>query len=139
MAYSDEKMTFDEYENRYFLTENALLNTGIDIRARWNDATAGEDAVRQLLRDATTAVYNYAHDGVFDTQKQDYVINECKETRQGIYRALLAMAVSLARYGYRADSVDEGERAVAIPEAVKAEFDIVYPFLGHTLKYSGRW
>lgn len=141
MHTDDEKMIFDEYENRYKLTEEALLANGIDIRARYTEAGIGDAglAITALISDATNIVYNYAHDGVYDNCKQDFILNNDEIVRKGVYRALLAMAKSLARYGNRLNSVEGGERGVAIPVEVKAEFEIVYPHLGHTLKYAGRW
>lgn len=137
----NELMRFDEITNRYYITETALLNRGIDIRARYTaqGLSDGGEAVNALLNDATDLVYNYAHDGVFDNDRQDYILATNEEARTHLFRALMAMAISLARYGNRLDSVEEAERAVAIPSQVKAEFDVVLPSLGHTLKYAGRW
>ena len=142
MAYNDDRMVFDETTNRYYITEQALIEHGVDVRARFTAqglSDGGAHAVNALISDATDLVYNYAHDGVYDTAVQDYILANEEKVRPGLFRALLAMAVSLARYGNRMDSVEAEERAVAIPSQVRAEFDIVYPCLGHTLKYSGRW
>jgi hypothetical protein len=49
--YTDERLRWDDYENRYYLTEKALINIGIDIRSRlaFNKVSSPEYIINGFL------------------------------------------------------------------------------------------
>lgn len=141
--FTDDKLRWDEYEERYFITEDALKLAGVDLRARFTSAGKNADSVvKSMIRLASSIFYGYLHDGSLSTEIQDHFVHHTLDCRVGIYRSLLEIAISLARYGNRFDSVEEAERIVAIPMLVRQECEVDYDFLNcgtHAMKYSGRW
>lgn len=139
--YSDERMTWDDYDRRYYLTEESLKKAGLDLRGRYTAQGVGDPGavIQSIIRICTDTVYGYMHGYAFRTDLQDAAIATIEEARRKIYAALMAMIVPLARYGDRRDSVEKGERDIAIPEGVKNALSELIPGLGHSLIYSGRW
>ena len=137
--YTDERLRWDDYENRYYLTEKALINIGIDIRSRlaFNKVSSPEYIINGFLDDLTDLVYNYIHKFSTNNECQDFTIAHCEEARKIIFRALKTQAKYVLLNGNLTLSVHEEERKAAISSEVTEILNTIITELGASLLYTG--
>ena len=113
--YSDDHMIFDPNTNRYYLTEQALLDCGIDLRARLaaRKAISPDNVIHSILRIATRHVYAFIHRYNIDNAAQDKAVACVPSLRPIIEEALLVQAVYTLNVGDLSNSVKPEERAAA--------------------------
>lgn len=113
--YDDDHMIFDPHINRYYLTEQALLDCGIDLRARLaaRKAVSPDNVINSVLRIATRHVYAFIHRYNINNPAQDQAIACVPSLRPIIYDALLTQAVYTLTVGDLSNSVKPEERAAA--------------------------
>ena len=135
--FNDDNMVFRD--GRYYLTENALNNNGINLRKRL-ESVPGTNAVaviNRLVTIATNQIYNYIHSFNSDNNAQDAIIANTPSMRDIIYRALIAQIEYLLLKGDLTRSTDIKDRQIAIDESAKAELNRVIPELGVPITYAG--
>lgn len=137
--YSDERLTWDESDGRYYITEQALKNNGLDLRARLsdNDTISADVIVNKIIRYSTSMIYNFIHAHNEDNRTQDRLIAGVPSLRNIIYHALLAQAEYLTANGDPSLSLDPNIRALAISEMAKLELYTDVEELGVSICYSG--
>ena len=137
--YNDDYMQFDEFENQYILTEKALINRGIDLRARLaqRKAITPENVINGLLYTVSDMIYNYICACNDDDLRQKYLIANVPSLRQIIYKAMLYQAQYVLMVGNLSLSVDNDKRIKSIDENAKRILNTVVPELGKPITYSG--
>ena len=137
--YDDEYMTFDDMEKQYVLTEKALINHGIDLRARLaqRKAIAPENVISGLLHTVSDMIYNYVCSFNNDDIRRKELIEKIPSLRQVIYKAMLYQAQYLLFVGNLSLSVDTDKRAKAIDENAKRILETTIPELGTPITYAG--
>lgn len=139
MAYSDDRMIFDEYSGRYVLTERALLDNGIDIRSRLerNRTVNATAVINRTLRRVSDMIYNYIHRFNLDNKQQDLWVASIESLREIIYRAMLEQAEYFLMNGDLSRSVERDKREVAIDYSAQQTLSTVVPELGAPITYQG--
>ena len=139
MAYSDDRMIFDEYSGRYVLTERALLDNGIDLRSRLerNRTVNATAVINRTLRRVSDMIYNYVHRFNLDNKQQDLWISSIESLREIIYRAMLEQAEYFLMNGDLSRSVERDKREVAIDYSAQQTLSTVVPELGAAITYQG--
>lgn len=139
MAYSDNKMIFDELTGRYVLTEQALLENGIDLRSRLerNRTVNATAVINRTLRRVSDMIYNYVHKFNLDNKQQDLWIASIPALRQIIYTAMLEQAEYFLMNGDLSRSVERDKREVAIDYSAQQTLSTVVPELGAPITYQG--
>lgn len=92
LPYNDEFMIFDERTNQYVLTEKALENAGIYIRARLSHSPVvnATNVINGLCRTATRHVYSFIHlHRSEDASEIDYYIANTHSLRDVMREALV--------------------------------------------------
>lgn len=137
--YTDERLRWDDYENRYYLTEKALIDIGINIRSRlaFNKVSSPEYIINGFFDDITDLIYNYIHKHSANNELQDYLIAHYEEARKVIYRALKTQAKYVLLNGNLTLSVHEDERKAAISPEVTEILNTIITELGASLLYTG--
>lgn len=137
--YNDDKMRFDELTGRYILTETAIENNGISLRARLsaNRTINPTTVINSLLTRASDMIYNYIHAFNIDNRHQDYLIANIPELRIIIYRAMLQQVEYILMNGDLSRSVDKDKRDIAIDASAKQTLETVIPSLGVPITYIG--
>lgn len=137
--YSDELMRYDELTNMYYLTEQALVRRGIDLRTRLSmtNSPSPEYVINGLLITVSELIYNYIHSFSQYNSKQDKIINHIEQARSIVYKALLQQAVYMLKVGNLSLSVDENVRKQAIDYSAKVTLDTIIVEMGIPLTYSG--
>lgn len=137
--YSDELMTFDEGRNMYFLTEEALVRRGINMRYRlaMTQAPSPEYIINGLLETVSEMIYNYIHEYAHDNEYQDKIINHIEQARSVIYRALLQQAVYVLKVGNLSLAIDDAVRRRAIDDNAKITLNTTIQEIGRPITYIG--
>lgn len=136
--YNDSNMIFDSAKGRYILTENALIQNGVNIRSRLIQGAAGaETIIARILDYSSMMIYNYIHQFSFDNNRQDERIATIPSLRKIIYEAMLNQTEYLLLNGDFSRSADEAKRKLAIDDAAKQILNRVVPELGVPITYSG--
>lgn len=137
--YSDELMRWDEASRRYYLTEDALLQNGINLRGRLdaNDTVNAYNVITRLLKHTSNMIYNYIHSFSIDNYAQDERIATIPSLRSIIYDALICQAEYLLLNGDFSRSADPAKRALAIDDNAKQRLSDTAPELGVSILYSG--
>ena len=137
--YSDERMAWDGERKRYFLTEEALVESGTDLRAMLsaNDTVGADFVIRRVLTHATAQIYNYIHSTSVNNERQDNWIAKVPSLRPIIYNALLNQVEYLLSVGDPTRTLNRDNRAMGVDENAKAILDTVIPELGIPITYSG--
>lgn len=114
--YSDELMIFDEASGRYILTEKALLNRGIDIRARYSNADTylTDNMISSFLDDVSQKIYDYIGENVMNAKKVWCIIAHTETMRDPIQRAMLRQAMYMYINGDADISTDRNFRDLPI-------------------------
>lgn len=137
--YNDDFMRFDEITGQYVLTEAALLDRGIDIRAQLaeTNSVSQEGVINNILETASDMVYGYIHSFSGDNMRQDRLIACLPSFRNVILRALRYQAVHIWFNGDLTLSADKSERENAVNTKVKELLERTVPEIGTTILYVG--
>lgn len=135
--YDDDLMIFDDARQMYFLTERALVENGIDIRARIG-ASAPDPSfvIGGVLRAVSGMVYREIHRFNRNTHRQDAMIATVPELRPIIYNVLLNQAQYYVRNGDLTKSADPALRNMAMYAGFDEDVAVVVP-CGLSLIYAG--
>ena len=137
--FDDEYMVFDKLTGQYVITEKALMDRGINIRARLSE-TAGvtpEAVISTLVHTASDMIYQFIHEHNTNNAAQDCLIARCPQVRPVIFRAMLYQAVYVMNVGNLYLSTDDAERSKAIDKLAEGVLGNVIPGLGISLLYTG--
>lgn len=132
-------MRYDERTARYILTEEALIASGTDLRARleYNRTIDASTVINRHLVRVSEVIYNYIHTYSNDNKRQDEWIKEIPSLRDIIYDAMLAQSEYMLMVGDLTRSVDKDKRALAVDYNAKERLDTVVPELGVPITYAG--
>ena len=138
--FDDDYMVFDKLTGQYVLTEKALMDRGINIRARLSEtaAVSPETVVSMLVHTASDMIYQFIHEHNVDNAAQDFFIATCPQARPVIFRAMLHQAVYICNVGNLYLSTKDEERGKAIDKLAESTLGNVIPGLGVSLLYAGR-
>lgn len=137
--FDDEYMVFDKLTGQYVITEKALMDRGINIRARLSE-TAGvtpEAVISTIVHTASDMIYQFIHEHNTNNAAQDCLIARCPQVRHVIFRAMLYQAVYVVNVGNLYLSTDDAERSKAIDKLAESVLGNVIPGLGISLLYTG--
>lgn len=139
--FDDDYMVFDKLTGQYVLTEKALMDRGINIRARLSEtaAVSPETVVSMLVHTASDMIYQFIHEHNVDNAAQDFFIATCPQARPVIFRAMLHQAVYICNVGNLYLSTKDEERGKAIDKLAESTLGNVIPGLGVSLLYAGRF
>ena len=139
LPYVDDYLSFDEISNQYILTERALLDYGIDLRARLagRKAVSPEAIINGLLTTVSEQIYGFIHEYSLDNARQDVILARSPEVRPYMYRALMQHAIHVLNVGNLTYSVKAEERASAINGIAKQILGQTIPTLGKSILYTG--
>ena len=137
--YSDEFMVWSEADNRYYITEAALMSAGVNLRARLsvNLAVDTTSVINGLIRRVSEIIYNFIHKHSNNPRAQDELIKKNAFARPIIYRALVDEALYVIKNGDLSLSIDPGIRALAIDENAKCELNTELEDVRISLLYAG--
>ena len=136
--YSDDYMTYDEAQNRYVLTEKAVLDEyGIDLAAEALDS-GNLIAVKAILKRVSNNVYNFIHTFSNQNDVQDRMIAYSDTGREMIKSALLEQFLYMRVNGDLSLSSNRDERMNAVSDDVRTILERRLPeFCGYSVLYSG--
>ncbi len=139
IPYRDQYLTWDDFEERYFLTEEALKTNGMDIRARAsrNKANAPEYVINGFVRVVSNHIYNFIHEHSANNCYQDKIISTIPSMRKIIYKALITQAIFVYKNGDWTLSPNEWERANYISPQARADLNTTITELGRSILYIG--
>lgn len=139
--FDDDYMVFDKLTGQYVLTEKALMDRGINIRARLSEtaAVSPETVVSMLVHTASDMIYQFVHEHNVDNAAQDFFIATCPQARPVIFCAMLHQAVYICNVGNLYLSTKDEERGKAIDKLAESTLGNVIPGLGVSLLYAGRF
>lgn len=137
--YDDEYMKFDKERGQYVLTEKALIDRGINLRADFSetDTITPEAGILTVVYAASDMIYGYIHEFSADNMRQDYCISKLPALRKIIFEAMLYQAIYIRRVGNLYLSTDDNERQKAIDEIAKQWLGRTVPELGTSILYVG--
>lgn len=137
--YSDDNMKFDVLEQKYVLTEHALINNGIDIRTRLshNKMANATLVINRILKRVSEIIYNYIHTFNNDNKTQDELIAHIPSLRNIIYNAMLNQAEYFLYKGDLSRSADRNLRMLAIDETAKEYLNTTVQEIGVPITYAG--
>ena len=137
MHYSDENLRYED--GMYVITEQAVLNYGIDLRAWFanNKAMNPENMVQSFLRKASRQIYNFIHKHSVHNALQDKVFECFFSARKILYEALISQVEYLGSVGNLNNSMDANERAARISADAIDVLNTMIPELGHSILYTG--
>lgn len=121
MPFNTDTMIFDDIDNQYRLTEQALIRQGEDLRSRLarTRATAPEYIINGVLTTVSDMIYAYIHKFSVHNAVQDNIIATYEGARRVIERAMTKQAFYVIHNGNLNLSTNENERSKAMsPEAV---------------------
>lgn len=92
--YDDELMIWNDADEMYYITEQALVRKGIDIRSRlaFNKASSPEYVIQGVITDASNDIYGFIGEYAGYNHMQKQLIATVPSLRRKIYRALLEQA-----------------------------------------------
>lgn len=139
MPFSDNYMIFKD--GRYQLTEESLIQMGIDLRARLaaSKAVAPEYTINMILETVTDTVYEYIHKFNSDTNAQDRIIATYPSARKIIKKALEHQAYYLISLGDQALTLDDNKIRHMVSPHAKNTLERTIPELGVPIVYIGEW
>lgn len=141
MPYTDEFLMWDDASQKYYLTEQALIQEGIDIRGRLarNKATSPEYIINGFLKRVTYEVYTFIHRHNQRTDLQDYFIAICPSLREKIRLALTYQALHIWFNGDALLSTDKDRRENYIDQVAVDILNEKVIELGNPITYRGEW
>lgn len=119
MSTNTETMKFNELTEMYELTEEALTNSGVNLRARLatNKVATPEYIINEFLQTISEMIYGYIYDNSLNVVSK---IDSNTITRQLFERALIKQAIYVLSVGNLSLSVDENKRAIAVDVVAKS-------------------
>lgn len=138
--YSDDYMRYDKTDNRYVLTEKALLErVGVDLRARMaSTSTASpEIVINAFTRRISDMIYTYIHNFSADNAGQDRLITVLPKLRRLLQRAMEIQALYVLTVGDLFLSTKPEERENAVDRLAQDVLGTVIPELGSSILYCG--
>lgn len=139
--YSDENLRYDENKHKYYLTEQALINEGIDIRGRIAEgsATSPEYVINGFINRVSAVIYSHIHEFNADNKHQDFLISHIPSARNMIFNALINQAIYMYRNGDLTLSIKDEERQKAYDNVALSELNTTLPEIGVSILYTGLW
>lgn len=139
--YSDDFMRWDEDAKRYYLTEAALVQNGVDLRGRLSAAKAvsADLVINRFLRTVSNAVYQYLHAYQFDNDQQDRVIASFEGARKIMMDALIEQGIYMSAVGDLSMEADKEKRGLVMSDHAIAELNRTIPEVGVPLTFCGVW
>lgn len=138
--YSDDLMIYDEGTNKYYITEQALVQSGIDVRYRLaaGKCSNPDIVLRNFLRRVSFVIYNFIHTYSLYNSRQDNLIAKVPELRPILYNALTSQAQYMWTNGDLTMSTDERKRAMAIDIQAQEALNTAVRSLGNrSILYNG--
>lgn len=137
--YDDDYMVFDKAVNQYVLTEQALLNRGVDIRAELSETAtvAPESVINDFVRLASDMIYGYIHEFSANNMAQDHHIACIPSLRPIIMNAMIYQAKYLYFNGNLSLSTKLEERDAAIDKTAIQWLGRTVPELRRSILYVG--
>ena len=135
--FNDEKMTF--CNGRYYLTEEAMVANGTNMRARLSycRATDATNIINRHLHHVTDMIYNYIHSFSTHNSAQDELIATVPALRNIIFEAMLNQSEYVLLNGDWSRSPELDKRKFAIDETAKQILNTVIPDIGVPITYIG--
>lgn len=137
--YDDDLMVYNKRRGRYELTEAAIIDCGINMRARL-EANPSIDAtfiINQTTRRVSELVYGYIHSFTTSTVRQDEIIATAPSAREIIFEALCQQLIYFLNKGDLSHSTDENARRLAIDASAKETLLRIIPEIGVSILYAG--
>ena len=137
--FSDQEMIFNREANKYYLTEQALLNYGIDLRARLAErkSVSPDLLILSLIRTVTRHIYSFVHNFSSYNDRQDYLIATVPSLRPIIKEAMLVQAVYVLNVGDLSNSIKPEERAARYHPDLESILSVTLPEIGRSILYTG--
>ncbi len=137
--YNDDSMIFDETSGRYVLTEKALLDMGVDLRARLaaRKATSPEAEISNKLKAVSRRVYGFIHEFSIYNDRQDKLLAVLPSARPVIFEALQVQADYELSVGNQYKSLDDTKVKYAISPELVQILDCTLPEIGRSILYAG--
>lgn len=139
--FTDENLRYDEKTKKYYLTEEALISQGIDIRMRIaeGNSTSPEYIINGFINRVTAVIYAYIHNFNIDNNNQDFLISHIPSARDIIFNALINQAIYMYRNGDLTLSINAEERERAYDDVALSELNKTMPETGYSLLYTGNF
>ncbi len=139
--YTDQFLVWDDATQKYYLTEQALINEGINIRGRLarNKAITPEFVINGFIKRVTYEVYTFIHKHNSRTDLQDYFIAVCPSLREKIRLALTYQALNM---WFNGDSLLSTDKEIRNNYMDLVAVDILnekVPELDNPITYRGEW
>jgi hypothetical protein len=139
--YSDELMTWNEEDEMYYITEEALIRKGINIRSRLalNKASSPEYVIEGIISDASNDIYGYIGEYSMNNYLQKGLIATVPSLRRKIYRALLEQANYNILQGRLSMSAEADKRTpnIYICTTARQILSETVEELGYSILYTG--
>ena len=138
--YSDDLMIYDEGTNKYYITEQALVQSGIDVRYRLaaGKCSNPDIVLQNFLRRVSFVIYNFIHRYSLYNSRQDNLIAQVPELRPILYEALTSQAQYMWTNGDLTMSTAERKRAMAIDIQAQDVLNTALRSLGNrSILYNG--
>lgn len=138
--YSDDLMIYDEGTNKYYITEQALIQSGIDVRYRLaaGKCSNPDIVLQNFLRRVSFVIYNFIHRYSLYNSRQDNLIAQVPELRPILYEALTSQAQYMWTNGDLTMSTAERKRAMAIDIQAQDVLNTALRSLGNrSILYNG--
>lgn len=132
-------MRYDALKGRYILTEEALIESGTDLRARltYNRSFDASSIIARHLERVSQVIYNYIHQFSRDNNRQDELICELEPLQKIIYEAMLCQSEYMLMNGDLSRSVEADKRALAVDMNAVELLNKTVPELGIPITYAG--
>ncbi len=139
--YSDTLLRWDAGSKRYYITEDALIANGTNLRAKLaaNRAADANAIINRVLNQATVMIYGYIHSFNTNNAAQDNIIARIPSMREIIFNALLFQAEYIAQRGILTRSLNPETRKLGVDESAKDELNREITELGIPITYAGRY
>lgn len=141
LPYTDDFLTWDDTSQKYYITEKALINEGINIRDRLarNKANSPEYVLNGFIKRVTYVTYAYIHSHNSRTDVQDYLIAICPSLREKIKQALIYQATYMWFNGDLSLSTDKDKRENYMDKIAADVLNEKVPELNNPITYRGDW
>lgn len=139
--YTDELLCWDDSTQKYYLTEQALIREGIDIRGRLalTKADSADYIINGFLKRVTNVVYGFIHKHNSRNDVQDYFIAVVPSLRAKILLALTYQALFIWFNGDWTLSAEKEKRDNPIDPVAIDELNTKVPELNNPITYRGEW
>jgi hypothetical protein len=132
MALKNNHFFFDD-ANRMILTEDALRDNGIDLRANG----MGTEGILFFNKRVSALLYGYISRFSQNEEMQKYWISSLEGAKRNFYNALVAQSYYMAFVGDKTLEGTQDGKLFAIDAVAMDELNKTIPELGCTLTYAG--